>query len=107
MLNVVVLMAGRSDAFKEAGFPFPKNLVEINGRPLVQEVLESLALLYEQAGRVIILVQREENERFHTSSVVRLLVPDARVVELKGATAGAACTALLARDYIDNDLPLV
>ena len=34
------------------------------------------------------------------------MTPGCKIVETEGVTEGAACTALLARDYIDNDAPL-
>lgn len=106
-MNIVVLLAGSSAGFKEAGFAFPKPLVEINGRPLVQHVLESLAPLSTAGARLIVLVRHEDNLRFHIGSVVKLLAPNAEVREVRGDTSGAACTALLAVDLIDTSDPLV
>jgi dTDP-glucose pyrophosphorylase len=106
-MNVVVLLAGSSTGFKEAGFAFPKPLVEIDGRPLIQHVLENLAPLSAAGARLIVLVRHEENLRFHIGSVVRLLAQNAEVREVRGDTSGAACTALLAVDQINSLEPLV
>lgn len=45
--------------------------------------------------------------RYYTGSVVKLLLPNANVIELPAPTAGAACSALLAVDEIDGDAPLL
>ena len=45
-MTVLVLMAGGSDAFREAGYIYPKNLVEIDSLPLVQRVIDSLSSLH-------------------------------------------------------------
>ena len=42
-MRLLVLMAGDSDAFEVAGHTYPKNLVEIDGLPLVQRVVENLS----------------------------------------------------------------
>ncbi len=42
-MNVLILMAGGDDAFREAGYAYPKNLIEINGQPLVARVVRSFA----------------------------------------------------------------
>jgi dTDP-glucose pyrophosphorylase len=37
---------------------------------------------------------------------LNLIAPDCKIVEVDGVTEGAACTTLLAKDYINNDYPL-
>lgn len=104
--QLLILMSGRDDAFREAGYLYPKTLVEIGGMPLVQVVLDSLAELRKQAARVIVTIQREEDRKHHTGAVIRLIEPRADVV-LIDETAGAACSALLAIEHIDANAPLV
>lgn len=107
MMNVVVLMSGSSQAFKDAGYLYPKNLVDIGGRPLVQRVLEHLKPLSALQARFICVLRHDENRRHHTGQVIRLLEPSAQLVEVTGNTSGAACSALLAVDMINNDDPLL
>ncbi|MBI5770162.1 MAG: glycosyltransferase family 2 protein [Verrucomicrobia bacterium] len=107
MLNVLVLMSGTSDAFKAAGFAFPKNLVDIGGKPLVQRVLDHLQPLDGLDARVLCAIRHDENAKHHTGAVIRLIAPRATLVEINGTTAGAACSALLAIEHINNDVPLV
>jgi dTDP-glucose pyrophosphorylase len=106
-MNILLLMSGGGDAFREAGYPYPKNLVEIDGLPLVQRVVENLSLLQESQNHLIALVQKEENRRYHTGEVLGLLAKGCTVLEVPAPTAGAACSALLAVEHIDNDEPLV
>lgn len=107
MINVLVLMSGHSQAFAEAGHPYPKNLVEIAGEPLVQRVLQHLEPLKASGARFLCLLRADENRRNHTGAVVHLLDPEAVVIDVNGETSGAACSALLAVGYIDNDDPLI
>jgi NDP-sugar pyrophosphorylase family protein len=106
-MNILLLMAGDSSLFEEAGYSYPKNLIEINGMPLVQHVLESLSALKKLSENLICLVPREENRRYHTGAVINLLMPGVTVMEVDEPTAGAACTALLAIEHIDKDESLV
>ena len=107
-MNLLILMAGPSDRFREAGFAFPKNLIELEGQPLIQHVIENLRTLRRGGdGRAILALRRDENLRHHTDMVARLLAPDALVCEVGEKIAGAACSALLAISHIDNDQPLV
>lgn len=106
-MNLLLLMSGSSEAFKEAGLLFPKNLTEIAGKPLVQCVLEQLAPLRQISARTICTLRAEENSKHHTGAVLRLIDPSVVPVLVNGTTSGAACTALLAVEHIDNDAPLV
>ena len=42
MLNIVVPMAGEGTRFKEKGYTFPKPLIEINGKPMIQVIIENI-----------------------------------------------------------------
>lgn len=105
-MNILVLMAGDSRRFEEAGYAFPKNLVEIDGLPLAERVLRQLEPLLPR-GRVISVVREEEDRRFHTADVVRLICPSATVVPVPALESGAACTALLAVEHLVRDEPLL
>jgi dTDP-glucose pyrophosphorylase len=106
-MNVVVLFSGSSAAFTDAGYSFPKNLADVGGKPLVQTVLEHLSSLQALDAKFICLLRREENRTFHTGAVIQLALPSAAIVELASETSGAACSALLAVQHIDNESPLV
>lgn len=104
---VLVLAAGSNDAYGQSGAPYPKNLVELAGKPLLEHVTEWLKPLKSLGAEFVYLVPMAENERFFTASVIRLMDPDARVIEVPESTGGAACTALLAIEHIRPDAPLL
>jgi len=106
-MNVLILAAGGSEAYHQAGYTFPKNLVEIDGEPLIQRVFENLEPLRSLGASFHVVLPREEAGKFHTDQVVRLLDPDAEIVLSPAKTSGAACTALLASSGINTDEPLL
>jgi dTDP-glucose pyrophosphorylase len=103
-MNVLVPIAG-PDTFREHGYAYTKNLVEIAGLPLIQHVFENLRTIPD--ARFLFVMQKEEAQSFHLANVVRLLDPTARAIICEGKTAGAACTALLAIEWINNDQELL
>ena len=107
MINVLMLFSGSSQAFAETGYRYPKNLVEIDGLPLVQRVLEQFSDISKTKRRLICLIGRDENRRHHTGAVIKLVAPEAQLIEVNGDTSGAACSALLAVEHINNDEPLI
>ncbi|PHJ63515.1 hypothetical protein VF14_30770 [Nostoc linckia z18] len=106
-MNILLLMAGGSEAFQEAGYAYPKSLIEIEGLPLIQHVIQSLESLYTSNSKLICMVRREENRRSYIGSVIHLISPQAVVIEIEQSTSGAACTSLLAVEQIDTQEPLV
>ncbi|KKM93192.1 hypothetical protein LCGC14_1210870 [marine sediment metagenome] len=98
-LNVLIPMAGAGSRFEQAGYTFPKPLIEVNGKPMIQVVVENLSL----DANFIFVVQRSHREQYNLDTMLNLIAPDCKIVEVDSITEGAACTALLAREYIDKD----
>ena len=63
-LNILIPMAGAGSRFKEAGYIFPKPLIEIDNKPMIQWVIESLNL----EGNFIFIVQK--NIKKNTTLIV-------------------------------------
>jgi len=101
-LNVLIPMAGAGSRFQQAGYTFPKPLIDVNGKPMIQVVVENLGL----EANFIFVCQKAHREHFHLDNMLPLIAPNCKIVEVDGITEGAACTALLAKEHIDNDAPL-
>jgi HAD superfamily hydrolase (TIGR01509 family) len=102
-LNVLIPMAGAGSRFEAAGYTFPKPLIEVNGKPMIQVVVENLNI----EANYIYIVQRTHYERYSLSYLLNLLTPNCTIVQIDGITEGAACTTLLAKDFINNSNPLI
>jgi dTDP-glucose pyrophosphorylase len=107
VINILILMSGSSQSFNDAGFAYPKNLVEISGQPLIQHVLDNLNPLKSIGGKNICIVRQDENAKHHVGAVIKLIDASAHIIEVQKETAGAACSALLAVGDINNDDPLI
>jgi HAD superfamily hydrolase (TIGR01509 family) len=102
-LNVLVPMAGAGSRFAQQGYTFPKPLIEVNGKPMIQVVVENLNI----DAHYIFIVQQEHYEKYNLKYLLNLIAPGCDIVQVNGITEGAACSTLLAKDYINNDSPLV
>jgi len=102
-LNVLIPMAGAGSRFAQAGYTFPKPLIEVRGKPMIQVVVENLNI----EANYIFLVQREHYQKYNLQYLLNLIAPNCKIVQVDGITEGAACTTLLAKEFIDNDAPLV
>lgn len=101
-MNVLIPMAGAGSRFQQAGYTFPKPLIDVEGKPMIQVVVENLNI----DANFIFVVQKQHREKYNLDTLLNLIAPNSKVVEVDGLTEGAACTALLAKEYIDNDNPL-
>ena len=102
-MNVLIPMAGAGSRFERAGYTFPKPLIDVNGKPMIQLVTENLNI----EARHIYIVQKSHYEKYNLQQLLNLISPDCVIVQVDGVTEGAACTTLLAKEFINNDEPLV
>ncbi len=102
-MNVLIPMAGAGSRFANAGYTFPKPLIEVNGKPMIQVVIENLNI----EANYIFIVQKEHYEKYSLQYLLNLIAPNCSIVQVNSLTEGAACTTLLAKKLIDNDEPLL
>jgi len=101
-LNVLIPMAGAGSRFEQAGYTFPKPLIDVNNKPMIQVVVDNLNI----DANYIFVVQKAHREKYNLDTLLNLITPGCKIVEVDGLTEGAACTALLAKEFINNDNPL-
>ena len=102
-MNVLIPMAGAGSRFQRAGYTFPKPLIEVRGKPMIQLVVENLNI----DARHIFVVQKSHYEQYNLKHLLKLISPGCEIVQVDGMTEGAACTTLLAKQFINNDEPLI
>jgi dTDP-glucose pyrophosphorylase len=107
MLNVLIPLGSASQFFENPVYVYPKPLIDILGKPMIQHVIENL-LQISLPKRFIFVVRDEDCVRYHLDSTLRLLIKDQiEILRIQRETKGAACSALLATEFIANDQPLV
>ena len=102
-MNVLIPMAGRGSRFATQGYSFPKPLIEVRGKPMIQVVVDNLNI----KANYTFIVQKEHYEQYNLNYLLPLIAPDCNIVQVDGITEGAACTTLLAKEFINNDEPLI
>tara|TARA_R110002167_G_scaffold156460_2_gene351214 strand:+ start:3572 stop:4930 length:1359 start_codon:yes stop_codon:yes gene_type:complete len=102
-LNVLIPMAGAGSRFQAAGYTFPKPLIEVRGKPMIQVVVENVNCESPHT----FIVQEEHRNKYNLDALLNLISSDCNIIEANGMTEGAACTTLLSKDIINNDQPLL
>lgn len=101
-LRIIIPMAGEGKRFKEMGYSFPKPLIEINGKPMIQWVTENINV----EAKFIFIVKKTEYEKYHLKYLLNLLENDCEIVILDQPSQGAVMTVLMAEHLFDDDDPI-
>tara|TARA_R100000008_G_scaffold47035_1_gene27808 strand:+ start:10999 stop:12375 length:1377 start_codon:yes stop_codon:yes gene_type:complete len=102
-MNVLIPMAGAGSRFEKAGYTFPKPLIEVQGKPMIQVVVDNINI----DARHIFIVQKSHYEKYNLENTLKAIVKNCEIIQVDGITEGAACTTLLAKELINNDEPLL
>lgn len=103
--NVVIPMAGLGSRFADAGYIMPKQLIMVDGTQMLDWSLRSLV---KDECNLIFVVRHEHVRNFSIDTILRdKYGEDIKVIVVDKLTEGTVATCLLAKDYIDNDIPLL
>ena len=106
MLNVIIPIAGSSDEFTNAGYFYPKPIIEIKGKPMIQWVIESLKTI-KNSFKLIFIIKEEHSSKYHLDNTLRLLHPNCEIIQLKEDTKGGLCSVLMTIDSISEEDPML
>lgn len=101
MLNIVIPMAGRGSRFAEAGYKLPKPLINIHCHAMIEYVIKNISPTTDH--RFIFICQEEHIRKYNIDKKLKSFSPECVIIPIDYVTEGAACTVLLARDYINNE----
>ena len=102
----LIPLAGSSNFF-DKDYKFPKPLIEVNERPMIQIVLEQI-MKDNLIEKFIFIVNSNDCKKYHLDNVLKLITDDkCEIIRLDKETKGAACSALMAIEHIKDDQELL
>jgi dTDP-glucose pyrophosphorylase len=106
MINILIPLAGPHQFFSESKYIYPKPLIEIQGKTMIEHVIENFKSIKEK--NFIFILNNEDCKKHHLDNVLNLLTKDrCQIIKINGETKGAACSALMAIEHINNTSPLI
>lgn len=106
--NIVVPMAGRGSRFTEQGYTDSKPFIDVNGKPMIQRVIENLNMEFDSNYEFVIICLQEDFDKYDFKIFDDIIGhTEYKVICLEDVTEGAAQTLLEAKDIIDNDTPML
>ena len=101
-LRIIIPMCGEGKRFKELGYSFPKPLIDINGKPMIQWVTENI----NAEAKFIFIVTKADHQKYNLKHMLNLLENNCEIIILDQPTQGAAETVLKAKDLFDDEDPI-
>ena len=107
MINILIPLAGTNQFFNETEYPYPKPLIEINDKTMIEHVIENFSTIKEEK-QFIFIVNSDECKKYHLDNVLNLLTNNkCKIIKIDNQTKGAACSAMMAIEHINNDEQLI
>lgn len=106
-MKYLIPIAADDNHFPSSEYHFPKPLIEIDGVPMIARVIENI-VQQDRDAQFIFIVRGSDCRSFGLDLTLQESCPGGcTIIVVDRQTAGAACSALLAVEHIDNDEPLV
>ena len=102
-VNVIIPAAGEGNRFSKLGWKKPKPFIDINGRPMIEHVIDNIAPI----NGIVTLLLRQEHINAHAEVTRELEKHGVNIRSVSKLTEGTASTVLLAHRMIDNSNPLL
>ena len=100
-MKVLIPLAGQPGPYSPPEYAYPKPIIEINGKTMIEHVVANI----ESGGfecDFIFIVNQEDCTKFHVDSTLNLVTKARKtIIKVQSSTDGAACSALLAVDYLN------
>jgi len=103
-LQVLMPMGGLGSRFAKAGYSTPKALIEVDGKPMFMRALDSFANIANVQH--IFVIRQEHVEQYDLENQIRKQLPNAKISILDHDTGGAVETCMIAKEHIDDTLPI-
>lgn len=102
-MKVIIPIVGNDTL--ESNTDYMLSLYEIERKTIFQYCYDFLKPI--ENAEFIVVLRKQDIKKYHFDQIVKLLIPDAKIVVAEGDTKGSVCSCLLAIDYIKDDEPLV
>ena len=102
-MNIIVPMAGLGVRFVQRGYKDPKPLIQINGKRILEYILES----YSEDDKFVFICNEEHLNNTNMRDVLISLKPSCKIVSMPQHKLGHVYTGKAAYEYIEDDEPVI
>lgn len=104
--NILIPIAGRGQRFVDEGYVMPKQLIMVGDTQMIDLSLSSI--LNKDQCNLIFCLRRDHVNNYSLDKILKQKYgEDIKLIILDHVTRGSVETCLMAKDYINNDNPLM
>ena len=92
-------MSGLSSRFTDAGYTIPKHLIEIDGKRVIEHIVD----LYPEDSEFVFIINDKHEQETNVVEVLNNLVQDPVIITVATHKLGPVHSVLQATKYIDDD----
>lgn len=100
MINIIIPMAGAGSRFQVAGYDVPKPFIDVNGKMMIEHVLNSIRI---PNAKYTLVIQQAFHDKYQEKLDLLANKYGVQFIAVEKLTQGAACTALATHEIINND----
>ena len=102
-MKVVIPMSGQSSRFSSAGYTTPKHLIEIDGKKVIEHIID----LYPKDSEFVFIINDKHKDETDVIKVLKNAAPDSIIVTVPSHKKGPVHSVLQASKYIDDREPVI
>lgn len=98
-MQIIIPMTGIGKRFLDAGYTTPKPLIEVDGKPMIEHVVN----LFPEESNFVFICNSVHLRETDMAAILRRIAPGGRIVELSLHKLGPVYAVLQAKDFIDDE----
>ncbi|MBF0239358.1 MAG: glycosyltransferase family 2 protein [SAR324 cluster bacterium] len=103
MMNVIIPMSGIGKRFIEAGYTEPKPLIEVEGKPIIQHIVER----FSPEDHFIFICNQDHLRETPMMDVLRSIAPQGDIIGIAPHKLGPVHAVMQVKERIDDDQPCI
>jgi NDP-sugar pyrophosphorylase family protein len=100
-MQIVIPMSGFGERFRQAGYTIPKPLIEVDGKPIIQYVVE----MFPGENDIVFICNKDhlQEPKYRMREILESIAPSGRVIGIDSHKLGPVHAVLQVIDELDPD----
>jgi NDP-sugar pyrophosphorylase family protein len=104
-MQIIIPMSGFGERFKRAGYDVPKPLIEVNGKPIIEYIID----MFPDENNFTFICNREhlDEPKYKMRQIINKIAPDGKILAIEPHKLGPVNAVLGVIDEINLDQPTI
>jgi len=104
-MQIVIPMSGFGERFRKAGYSIPKPLIVIDGKTIIQHVIE----MFPGENDITFICNKDHlnEKKYRMGEILKAIAPQSKIIQINPHKLGPVHAVLKAIDALDNEKPVI